>query len=612
MGRLGLRIGVVLLWLLALLGLVAAPAQAEDGDRISDYEITYTIREDGVVEVVENIDYVFAEEGRHGIYRTLVTRQPFGDGSDRDVLYRIRDVEVDSADAPDEWTDSTQHDGFRHSWLELRIGDPDETIDSTTASYRISYDLEGALRTVDGIPELYWNATGNDWSAAIDQVRIQVVAPQDVVSVSCYQGEAGSSDQCATHTQSGVAIAEASGLTPGEGVTIAVQVPAGSVSNAEPVVEPGGTFLRAARPSPVTIGGTALILLLSVLGAVWTRRANRDERFAGVAPGIIEPAAPVEVDRLSSNRIPVRFNAPDVPAAVGGVLLTSSNASKAAAATLVDLAHRGVLRIEATPSEDPKFRDSGGVQRSAVARDLSRAPEGYAATFATALFKDSDRIVLDEPEDADAERWQEATSPLVTEVGKAPMERGWRTRGASSGMVVALALGLTAVLGVIGISFGLLGRGALLYLGPLVLAAIALLVAIVLWVTGHRTAEGRALTDQVEGFRRYIETAEARTLRFEEGQDIFSAFLPWAIVFGLADRWQQVCAELAAAGRIPDSPAWYTGPAFYSTFAADGTSSFGESLSSSVTSASASASSSGAGGGGYSGGGGGGGGGGSW
>ena len=89
----------------------------------------------------------------------------------------------------------------------------------------------------------------------------------------------------------------------------------------------------------------------------------------------------------------------------------------------------------------------------------------------------------------------------------------------------------------IGLSFALLEKGALLYLGPLVLAGLALLVAIVLWVSGHRTAEGRALTDQVQGFRRYIETAEARTLRFEEGQDIFSAYLPWAIVFGEAERW---------------------------------------------------------------------------
>ncbi|MGI3786576.1 MAG: hypothetical protein ACRYG2_38010, partial [Janthinobacterium lividum] len=49
-------------------------------------------------------------------------------------------------------------------------------------------------------------------------------------------------------------------------------------------------------------------------------------------------------------------------------------------------------------------------------------------------------------------------------------------------------------------------------------------------------------------------------LRFEEGEDIFSRYLPWAIVFGLAERWSKVCGDLVAMGRLPDtSPSWYYG-----------------------------------------------------
>ena len=609
MQALGFRALGVVIGVLVLLGIAGPAAHAESGDRISDFEITYTIRPDGVVEVVEDIDYVFASGDRHGIYRTLLTRQPFGDGSDRDVLYAVRDIEVSSPDAPDQWSESTTHDGFRVSWLTLQIGDPDETLTERTASYRIRYLLTGALRTVDGIPELYWNATGNDWDAAIDRVRVTVTGPQGVISVSCYQGEAGSTDRCATHTASGAAVAEASDLAAGEGVTISVQVPAGSVANAEPTVVPGGSLLREARLSPLTIGGTLVALVLSVLAAVRVRRANRDERFVGVAPGTIEPSAPVERDTLDADLIPVRFNPPDVPPVLGGVLLSSSAASKAAAATLIELANAGALTIEAVPNGAKKFAETGGVQRTAVVRDLSKAPTDYAAGLARRLFEDSDRVVLDEPESKDQERFQKAVAPLVQEVSKAPMERGWRVRGGPRLTILYLVLGLLAVLALIGVSFAFLQRGALVYLAPLVLAGIALVIAMVLWATGHRTAQGRALTDQVAGFRRYIETAEASTLRFEEGQDIFSAFLPWAIIFGLADRWQRVCAELAAEGRIPDTPSWYVGPAFYSTFGSGG-SSFGESLSSSVTSASADTS--GSGGGGSSGGGGGGGGGGSW
>ena len=62
------------------------------------------------------------------------------------------------------------------------------------------------------------------------------------------------------------------------------------------------------------------------------------------------------------------------------------------------------------------------------------------------------------------------------------------------------------------------------------------------------------------GSATYLATAEADQLRFEEGEDIFSRYLPWAIVFGLADRWAKVCGDLVAMGRLPDTtPYWYYG-----------------------------------------------------
>jgi len=57
--------------------------------------------------------------------------------------------------------------------------------------------------------------------------------------------------------------------------------------------------------------------------------------------------------------------------------------------------------------------------------------------------------------------------------------------------------------------------------------------------------------------------AEADQLRFEEGEDIFSKYLPWAIAFRLATRWQRVCGELVEAGRLTPDPTWYVGPSYY-------------------------------------------------
>jgi hypothetical protein len=77
---------------------------------------------------------------------------------------------------------------------------------------------------------------------------------------------------------------------------------------------------------------------------------------------------------------------------------------------------------------------------------------------------------------------------------------------------------------------------------------------------GQRTPDGRAVCDQVEGFLSYLPTAEADQLKFEEGEDIFSKYLPWAILFELADRWAKICGDLVTMGRLPNqTPCWYIG-----------------------------------------------------
>jgi uncharacterized membrane protein len=137
---------------------------------------------------------------------------------------------------------------------------------------------------------------------------------------------------------------------------------------------------------------------------------------------------------------------------------------------------------------------------------------------------------------------------------------------------------------------------------------------------GQRTAYGRALTDQVEGFRIYLSTAEAEQLQFEEGEDIFSRYLPWAIMFDLTERWTRVCQRLVELGRLPaTAPVWYYGNSWNMGSFGNQMSTFDSSVAGSVASPPStsdsgfgSSGSSFSGGGGFAGGGGGGGGGGSW
>jgi len=145
---------------------------------------------------------------------------------------------------------------------------------------------------------------------------------------------------------------------------------------------------------------------------------------------------------------------------------------------------------------------------------------------------------------------------LTSQTGGATIANGF-------GRVLMYAVGLVWLVSVLGVGSGVLtvfqGGGALIVLGPLIVVVLALIISRALTRRGQRSAVGRAFADQITGFKEYLTTAEADQIKFEEGQDIFSKYLPWAIIFGVADRWAKVCQQLVAEGRLVMQPTWYYG-----------------------------------------------------
>ena len=143
---------------------------------------------------------------------------------------------------------------------------------------------------------------------------------------------------------------------------------------------------------------------------------------------------------------------------------------------------------------------------------------------------------------------------------------------------------------------------------PVVLAGILLTVG-ARWMPS-RTAKGTAIARRVGGFRTVIETAETHMSRWAEEQNVFTRYLPYAIVFGLHG---EVGEGVRGTGQMPPDTTWYLSsrPFIYADFgrALDD---FSVTTGGTIASTPASSGSSGFSGGGFSGGGGGGGGGGSW
>ena len=228
-------------------------------------------------------------------------------------------------------------------------------------------------------------------------------------------------------------------------------------------------------------------------------------------------------------------------------------------ATLVDLAVRGWLRIEEVPRSNPKKKAKDWTLVQLKNKDGSLLP--YEDTLLTSIFASDTTVRLSDLKTTFASSMAQVQDGLYDHVTASGWFRANPKKVRTAWQVTGICL---AVLGGI-LTFGAFAIGSSvsgvpgIALVPMALVVVGILVAVLGNAAPARTEDGTAVLAQSLGFRRYLATAEANQLRFEEGEDIFSRYLPYAIVFGLADRWARVFAELAAQGRAFEQPAWYVG-----------------------------------------------------
>jgi len=166
---------------------------------------------------------------------------------------------------------------------------------------------------------------------------------------------------------------------------------------------------------------------------------------------------------------------------------------------------------------------------------------------------------------------------------------------------------LTAIAG-LGLVF-LLGRTFGWGLVGVALVPVGLAVVVLNHAMPARTETGSALLAQTLGFKRYLDTAETDRAKFAEREGLFTAYLPYAVMFASVDRWMRAFAGLDTAQAVSG---FYVGPGPFNALAfSNSFGSFSSTLASTVVSTPAGSGGSGFSGG-FSGGGGGGGGGGSW
>ncbi|MDF8266261.1 DUF2207 family protein [Luteipulveratus flavus] len=341
----------------------------------------------------------------------------------------------------------------------------------------------------------------------------------------------------------------------------------------------------------------ALLPLLAIVTVLWMRRRRRDEVYVGITPGLTPvEGAPAKVRRVRggkewSGATPVQFHPPKgVSPAIAGVLVDGSADPRDLGSLVVDLSVRGWFDI-ARVDDDWELR-----RRPQPPMDQRVTPTERA--ILAALFRAGPVQRMSTLKGDLGISLREAQIGLYREV----VDRGWYRKHPRSRNALLGCLGLLVVVAAGFIALGLYTysrRHVTEYWWALPSGVLLAGLVMALWGRGRtpRTADGTAVRVQTLGFRQYLATAEARQIRVEEAAGLFARYLPYAMVFGLADQWARVISQVlnhhrmvelmdATSGALLDPGAWMlvdgladlAGSAFDISALADGVGGLGDTV----------------------------------
>lgn len=537
---------------------IAVPAQADDGTGFSEFHVDAVMDPLGRLQVTTRIEYDFQDERSRGIYLTFVTAQDIEGDAENERVYPYSDFEVTSSTGAA--TQFRVEHGTRT--VGLYIGDPDQKNLTGVHSYEVSYVVAGIPNAgvgENGEDEIYWNIIGTAFAEPIRDFQMRLSALADPLDANCWAGGRGSAATCEHAAISAGAVEfRQRNVQPGQGVTIAAQYPAGTFDEKWAIVSPkkqeSSTSSDRSRVVFAVFAGVIVVLAATSAKLVSIgKRFRRDQVYLDLPPGLAPaPGQNVRVGRARPlKEYPVQFHPPvgQIPADIG-VLVSMKSKPEFLTATIVDLAVRGYVQIVTNHSGE------WTVHRLERPNEVLTEHE---RNVIEGLFSENEQSV--ELENVSPAIKTLLNTEVLAQRGRLK-ERGWLNRKVSGGprFVGAGIYGVFAI--------GAFGTFVVRDLTITVIAGsllVAVLLAYLVLQRPWRTAEGSVVYAQAMGFKKFIETADAEKLQFEADEDIFSRYLPHAMVFGLVKKWVELFQSLgSSSGGHMEPLDWIQGPVRFS------------------------------------------------
>ena len=585
-----------LLLAILLLGMAGTvPATAAEGWSIDTFDVVISVHADASMTVNETLQVDFSSP-HHGIFRDIPVIYEWDPRHNR-----VYDLAVDSVTdvSGRDWRYTTADNGADK---EIKIGDPNQTV-SGRQSYVIAYTVKGALNGFADHDELYWNVTGDQWAVPIKAASASVTVPAGgLLWTHCFQGETGSTEACRESSTTGQGdFASTRVLDAGQQLTVVVGMKKGVVGDVAPILTAKPrTFAEYFSVEPAPVGGALLVLLLGLawLGRLVWRR-GRDMEYASAYYSTKDPTERIRPLFRPEAVVP-EYRPPDnLRPAQLGLILDEIADTKDLTATIVDMAVRGYLVIK-------NVTDNKHDWELVPAKDDTRDLLPYEQKILHGLFDGSKSGTrLSTLKGTFSGTLHDAERSLYED----SVRLKWFTRNPQSTRLSWAMLGILAVLVGVGVTWALGALAGWGLIGVAVFLVGAVMIVASRWMP-RRTGLGTDLFKKTLGFRLYMTRAEKERQAFAEKAEIFTQYLPYAIVFGCVHRWAEAFEGIDTSAAVST---WYQGVGpFYPAIFASNLEGFSNTLSTSIAQTPAGSGGSGGGGGGFSGGGGGGGGGGAW
>ncbi|PLW75108.1 DUF2207 domain-containing protein [Cohaesibacter celericrescens] len=645
--------------LFVCLAMVCVPdrADAQSGERITNYNVDISVNKDRSVSITETIEVTALGQAiKRGILRDIPVLYRDDDGSSLNIDLTVTSVRRDGQSEPYDVS-------YEGRYVRLRIGSAEVFLPSGQHTYEISYTVQDSIGFFEQVDEIYWNAIGTEWPFWIDNAQVTVQLPQgaDIQQYSVYtgnEGARGDSYEISENVSDRISFRSTRSFAPSEGMTVSVGWQKGIVS------APSEAELQQAemlKNSPMILLGLGAFLQMGWLYWAWLR-VGKDPVGGAIipryrAPKDLSPAVSSYVSGLGSFQKSqnASFMAALINLAIKKFVTIDNSAKKVLIQRLTDPADAKINDLPA--GEKALFNSLMGSRETARFADMTYAVMSrIMSAFSSALDDETNQVYFHRNNGYMVPGFLLAIVGIIgfivaSVMFSPPYFPPVLELICAAGLIalfVVFRMIWRAVLGKGKIGFGkvtivpffvimfvlpvFFGEfdGDLIGLGDTInLPAIGLIVLMLLglwffsgWMKAP-TKLGREVLDEIEGLKLFMTVTVAKRAYEAEASGmpeltpkLYEDLLPYAIALGIEEAWSATFEDKVFSQLPADQsyhPSWYRGDRNSMSpvqSLAGLTQSMGTDLSSAMTPPASS--SSGSSGGGSSGGGGGGGGGGGW